>query len=495
MALTENVVRKSAEESLIRILHVDDDVGFLKVAEQILETNENFRVDIASSVVEAFKKLETCSYDVILSDFQMPEKDGLQFFKELKESGVKTPFILFTGKGREEIAIEALNLGADYYLNKIGGPETVYGEVAFAIRRIVEKRKIERANLEQKKLLGNILESLLYPFYVINPADYTIVVANSASDFGEQPQKSTCHDLVFNSNQPCSGNEHPCPLQEILRTKKPTMVEHIHDDGEKGPRHMEIHAYPILDDYGNVTHMIEACRDITERKQMERMKESLQKKLNTIGGLTQHDVLNKLSTIGGNVYLAKQALANSHEAWKHLSDVESTLGQVNRIFDLANMQAQLALGIEGKTFVNVGNSITEAVKLIPDLHGITVVNNCNDLMLLADSFMKHVFLNLVDNSLKHGEQVSKIRIFYVIEDKEIKLVFEDDGVGIPIAEKEKIFERGVGKDSGYGLYLIREMCEVYGWSIKETGKPGKGAMFIVTIPKLIDQGKANYRFN
>jgi len=77
----------------------------------------------------------------------------------------------------------------------------------------------------------------------------------------------------------------------------------------------------------------------------------------------------------------------------------------------------------------------------------------------------------------------------------LKLVYEDDGIGIPKAEKEKIFKEGYGKDSGYGLYLIRKMCEVYGWTIRETGKQGKGAQFTITIPKMNESGKIAFRLH
>ena len=75
----------------------------------------------------------------------------------------------------------------------------------------------------------------------------------------------------------------------------------------------------------------------------------------------------------------------------------------------------------------------------------------------------------------------------------MRLIYEDNGVGIPKAEKDKVFEEGYGKGTGYGLYLIRKMCEVYGWSAKETGKHGKGAQFTITIPKTDDSGKVAYK--
>jgi signal transduction histidine kinase len=76
---------------------------------------------------------------------------------------------------------------------------------------------------------------------------------------------------------------------------------------------------------------------------------------------------------------------------------------------------------------------------------------------------------------------------------ELKLIYEDNGVGLSNAEKDKIFEEGYGKGTGYGLYLIRKMCEVYGWTIQETGRQGKGAQFTITVPKMNREGKISYK--
>ena len=101
----------------------------------------NFEIDNACCVDEAFKKLSTGQYDVVISDYEMPQKNGLDFLKELREQKNQIPFILFTGKGREDVAVKALNLGADRYLNKNGSPETVYCELAHAINKTVERKK------------------------------------------------------------------------------------------------------------------------------------------------------------------------------------------------------------------------------------------------------------------------------------------------------------------------------------------------------------------
>ncbi len=91
---------------------MDDEASFVKAAKQILETQGSFQVGTVLSVKEALKKIKNREYDVIVSDYQMSERNGLDFLKELRDGGNDVPFILFTGKGREEVVIKALNLGA-----------------------------------------------------------------------------------------------------------------------------------------------------------------------------------------------------------------------------------------------------------------------------------------------------------------------------------------------------------------------------------------------
>jgi len=146
-----SAMKTSTEMDVVQVLHVDDDTDFLKVAKQCLELHGNFVVESASSVDVAKVKMKIKAYDVIVSDYVMLGKDGLQFFRDLRQEGDKTPFIIFTGKGREEVAIKALNLGADGYFNKLGEPETVYGELAHGICQAVKIRKAEEALRESEE--------------------------------------------------------------------------------------------------------------------------------------------------------------------------------------------------------------------------------------------------------------------------------------------------------------------------------------------------------
>ena len=152
---------ESPKQGILRVLHVDDDASFLNVSKQILEMKGKFEVDDATSVDEALRKMKEQTFDAVVSDYEMPLKDGLKFLSELRATKDETPFILFTGRGREEVAIAALNLGADRYINKLGDPETVFCELAHAINMVVEGKKAKKMLTESEMKYRTLVESSL----------------------------------------------------------------------------------------------------------------------------------------------------------------------------------------------------------------------------------------------------------------------------------------------------------------------------------------------
>ena len=123
---------------------------------------------------------------------------------------------------------------------------------------------------QQTKFLETVLESLAHPFYVIDANDYTIKIANSAAHQGRITGPTTCYALTHKTNEPCGGEEHPCPLEIIRQTKKPVIVEHTHYDKDGDTRNVEVHGFPVFDSEGTVVQVIEYCLDITERKEAEK---------------------------------------------------------------------------------------------------------------------------------------------------------------------------------------------------------------------------------
>jgi PAS domain S-box-containing protein len=122
---------------------------------------------------------------------------------------------------------------------------------------------------DQNLFLKSALDALSHPFYVVNTNNYAIEWANGAAYHGKLHGDYTCYQLLHGSEQPCSGAEHPCPLQEIKKTKKPVIVEHQHINKEGAFQYVEVHGYPFIDAAGNVTRMIEYALDITKRKEIE----------------------------------------------------------------------------------------------------------------------------------------------------------------------------------------------------------------------------------
>jgi PAS domain S-box-containing protein len=137
---------------MITLLYVDDEKNLLEIGKIFLEEFGDFSVTTLGSAQEGLKALITGDFDVIISDYQMPEMDGIGFLKEVRERFGTIPFLLFTGRGREEVVIDAINNGADFYVQKGGDITSQFAELAHKIRQAVTRRKAQdelRAAYEQ----------------------------------------------------------------------------------------------------------------------------------------------------------------------------------------------------------------------------------------------------------------------------------------------------------------------------------------------------------
>jgi PAS domain S-box-containing protein len=259
-------VEDTAEKTPIRVLHVDDDAGFLKTAKAILEMQGAFQVDTVSSVEEAIEKMEKEKYDVVICDYQMPGKDGLEFLKELREKGNAVPFIVFTGKGREEVAMRALNLGADQYLNKIGDAEVVYGELAHSIRRFVEKREAERQVLYQMQLMQNVSDAII-------ASDENFVLA-SWNEAAEKMYGWKANEVIGRLGTDVLQTEFVAVSREqVIQTLRETgrfscELIQLHRDGHR--INIETIALGLRDENNQIVGYVSVNRDITERKKAEK---------------------------------------------------------------------------------------------------------------------------------------------------------------------------------------------------------------------------------
>src|SRR5208283_3693754 len=140
----------------------------------------DIEVESAQSVQEALEMLKTKKFDVIVSDYQMNGKDGLEFLNEIKTAGITTPFILFSGKGRDEVAVKALNSGAFRYIDKRGALDATYAELASCILQAVHYTRAQAMLKGSEKRFRAIFDSSNDAILVLND-DGEIVYNNKAA--------------------------------------------------------------------------------------------------------------------------------------------------------------------------------------------------------------------------------------------------------------------------------------------------------------------------
>jgi PAS domain S-box-containing protein len=131
----------------------------LDITRHFLERDPDLSVTTATNAPDALSLLATISFDAVVSDFEMPDMNGIAFLHEVRAKGLDVPFIIFTGRGREEVAIQALNEGADFYLQKGGDPASQFAELAHKIRNAVEGRRNRRFLAESEAKFRTLAES------------------------------------------------------------------------------------------------------------------------------------------------------------------------------------------------------------------------------------------------------------------------------------------------------------------------------------------------
>ncbi|MFP4197402.1 MAG: PAS domain S-box protein [Methanomassiliicoccales archaeon] len=168
----------------IVVLLVDDEPDFLEMAREFLEQEDDrLIVEAAHSSREALRLLEGRDFDAVVSDYQMPEMDGLELLREIRERS-DLPFIMFTGKGREEVAMKALNLGANRYLRKGGDPSSQFGVLSRAIAHEVRYWWAERKLRVSEEKYRDLTERSLVGVYIIQEGVFRYVNPEFCRIFG-----------------------------------------------------------------------------------------------------------------------------------------------------------------------------------------------------------------------------------------------------------------------------------------------------------------------
>jgi PAS domain S-box-containing protein len=269
---------------MIPVLYVDDEPDLLGIGKHFLERDGKFLVDTTPSATEALALVKSSRYEAIVSDYQMPGMDGIELLKQIRASGNTIPFIIFTGRGREEIVIQALNEGADFYLQKGGQPIPQFAELGHKILQAVQRRRAEESisNLERRE--ADILNFLPDATFAID-TDGVVIAWNLAMErltgirasaiVGKgsyeyaipfyNERRPVLIDLVLAAD-PSIRARYPFIKRDGNILFSEVTVPHFHDG--RGAL-LWITASPQYDTRGNVIGAIESIRDITDRQKVK----------------------------------------------------------------------------------------------------------------------------------------------------------------------------------------------------------------------------------
>jgi PAS domain S-box-containing protein len=220
-------------------------------------------------------------------------------------------------------------------------------------------------------------------------------------------------------------------------------------------------------------------RDITERKQMEEALHAANARLGLLSSLTRHDLLNKLTVIDGYVALARRE-SDLERAQAFLiklgsaSDAARSLISFTKDYEDVGIRAPSWQGVDDLFARAAGQLVLDKLRVSASTGGLSIY---------ADAMIGKVFYNLLDNSVRHGGEATAASLTCQERDDRLVLTYQDDGTGIAEKDRPHLFERGFGKNTGLGLFLTKEVLAITGIGIAETGEPGKGARFELTVPR------------
>ncbi|MDO9033809.1 MAG: PAS domain S-box protein, partial [Methanoregula sp.] len=254
---------------ILSVLYVDDESDLLEIGKLFLEQSGEYAIDTSISAADALTRLEQKKYDAIISDYQMPLMDGIKFLQVLRNRGDTIPFIIFTGRGREEVILEALNSGVDFYLQKGGEPKAQFAELQNIVGKAVRQKSADEALKESEAKYRSILENIQDVYYrsdadsnliLASPSIATVLGYDSLSELYGKDIAQTLYYLPEQRTQ---------ILADINQTGSVTNYEVTLKKRDGTPVFALTSSHKYYDQSGNCLGVEGILRDITERKKAE----------------------------------------------------------------------------------------------------------------------------------------------------------------------------------------------------------------------------------
>lgn len=289
--VSQSEVCMSETADSIRVLHVDDEPDLVDMAATYLEREDN-RIDVrtANSPVDGSEILADHELDCIVSDYDMPQTNGIEFLQAVREEYPELPFILYTGKGSEEIASEAISSGVTDYLQKESGTSQ-YTVLAHRIQNVVEQYQAQQAVEQTEQKLTQLAERSDDVLFMFNGDWSELLFVNSSFEdiWGISVEQVEENAEAFIEYIHPEDRDDVRRSMERISKGQPDELEYrvIPPDGDQ--RWVRAKSKPIFDNEGNITRIVGYVRDITEQKERTRRFEAIFNNTYTFVGLLEPD--------------------------------------------------------------------------------------------------------------------------------------------------------------------------------------------------------------
>lgn len=203
----------------------------------------------------------------------------------------------------------------------------------------------------------------------------------------------------------------------------------------------------------------------------------LNRKLRRMSSIARHDINNQLTILNGYLSLLESGTMKSGDV---VPILQGATGKIDHILRFTREYQEL--GAQPPAWQNVDEAVCSARATVDSMAVRFRQDGCACREIYADPLLERVFAGLIDNSLRHGGQVSEIQVRCEERQSRLVILYEDNGTGIPPALRPSLFEHAKGKNTGYGLFVVKEILAMTGLTITETGEPGRGVRFEIVVP-------------
>ena len=348
------------------------------------------------------------------------------------------------------------------------------------VQDITGRKAAEEALRETNEYLNNQFDYANAPIIVWDP-QYSITRFNHAfEDLTLRPEQEVIGqhlDILF----PKDSRE--ASLLQIKKTvcgerwesvELPILVQ----DGSV--RTVLWNSANILDPDGRIISTIAQGIDISERKRAEETLFKINQKIHILSELTRKELATQILILDGYFELAKSHADGQDHIIETLEKGERAIQLIHETIEYSKYYQDM--GATPPAWQNVKRTMLFGLSHM-SINEITHSIETENLEIFADPLLEKACQRLFESSVQHGGHVTRFRVWHTVIPDGVNLVFEDDGTGIPMEKKVQIFLRGEDtRISVKGLFFVREILDITGISIKETGEPGKGARFEMTVP-------------